>query len=462
MIVPSILAGGFGSRLWPLSRRDRPKQFLKLFESRSLFQMTCERVSGKKFFPPLIVCNEDHRFVAAEQLAECGISPTEIVLEPIGRNTAASAILASLIAQQLNSDALVLLLPSDHLISNQNELTELVEQAASKAKDGSIVTFGITPDKPHTGYGYLKLGNKLGSVWKVDKFIEKPVESTAKRFIASPNYVWNSGIFLFSAKSMIQTYRKFAPSILKGVENSLRKSEHDLDFLRLGKAAFSGVQNISFDFAIMEKCKDIACIKANLKWNDLGSWSSVWETLNRDEHENAAVGKMHILDGSRNLGISEGAPIFVLGLDDIIVINTHDAILVANRNKEQRVREIVNSLNRNNRPETIKGRRNYKPWGWTEQIIHSENYIVNLMHISPGGSLSKQSHMQRTEHWVLVSGELKVSIGRKQLKLEIDQSTFVEKGVMHELQNTGHSPARIIEIQTGIYFGEDDIHRIEN
>ncbi|MEP3277247.1 MAG: mannose-1-phosphate guanylyltransferase/mannose-6-phosphate isomerase [Stappiaceae bacterium] len=459
MIFPTILSGGFGSRLWPLSRRARPKQFLKLFGSHSLFQKTCKRVDGEMFAPPLVISNQEHRFLIGEQLSEISIPPQAIVLEPIGRNTAAPAALAALMAEIHDPDALVLLLPSDHLMTDPDAFLAAVAQAEATARSGAVVTFGITPDIPHTGYGYIRLGDTGDDVKPVEAFVEKPNAHNAQKFLDQGNHVWNAGIFLFSASHMLAAFRKHAPEVLSGVEAALEHAKQDLDFLRLDEENFKTIQDISFDYAIMEKISEIACIPMNPGWSDLGSWSAIWEALEKDHNQNSHLGEAHFFDSGQCLSISDDAAVFVLGLDDVMIINTPDALLVAHKNKAQDVKEIVKMLDAVNRPETVEHRRRYRPWGWTERINAGDRFKAHAIMIKPGASLSMQRHLHRAEHWIVVNGTLEVTIDGIEQLLSENQSIFVPLGSKHKLANRGRVPARLIEIQTGSYIEEDDVVR---
>lgn len=459
MIFPTILSGGFGSRLWPLSRRARPKQFLKLFDDKSLFQKTCLRVQGDAFARPLVISNQDHRFLIGEQLSEIAVTPQAIILEPLGRNTAAPAALAALIAGKQDPSALVLLLPSDHLISNVDAFLTAVRAAEEAARSGAIVTFGINPDSPHTGYGYIRLGEADTDVKPVDAFIEKPGAGTARTFIDQGNYVWNAGIFLFSATHMLDAFKTHAPDILSGAESALAAARQDLDFLRLDEDAFGAIPDISIDHAIMEKADTIACVPVDPGWSDLGSWSAIWETLEKDFNENTHLGEAHFFDSSRCLSISNDASVFVLGLDDVMIVNTPDALLVAHKEKAQDVKEIVKMLDAVNRPETVEHRRRYRPWGWTERINAGDRFKAHSLMIKPGASLSMQRHLHRAEHWIVVNGTLEVTIDGTERLLSENQSIYVPLGAKHQLRNTGRVPARLIEIQTGAYIEEDDVLR---
>ncbi|KZL21040.1 Alginate biosynthesis protein AlgA [Pseudovibrio axinellae] len=459
-ITPVILSGGFGSRLWPLSRRERPKQFLPIFSGQSLFQKTCERVSSDRFQPPLVISNQDHRFLIGEQMAELGIEPQAIVLEPCGRNTAAPAALAALMALENDENAIVLLLPSDHLVADEHEFHSAVEAARSAVEGGQILTFGIEPSEPNTGYGYIKLCEGTAQVRKVDAFVEKPDLETAEEFLKAGNYLWNAGIFMYSAASMRAAFLKHAPDIWEQVGKALKNARKDLDFLRLEEETFAQVRNISFDYAIMENEENVACVPTDPGWSDLGSWPAIWESMPKNDEGNSALGEA-IFEQSKNcLVYSDDALVSVVGLSDVMIVNTKDALLVTAKDKAQDVKKIVEQLDKANRPETIQHRRLYRPWGWSERISEGERYRVQSMQIEPGKGLTLQRHIHRAEHWVVVSGTLEVTIDGNDELISENQSVFVPLGARHKLQNPGKIPVRMIEVQSGAYIAEDDILRV--
>ncbi|KZL18471.1 mannose-1-phosphate guanylyltransferase/mannose-6-phosphate isomerase [Pseudovibrio sp. WM33] len=459
-ITPVILSGGFGSRLWPLSRRERPKQFLPIFSGQSLFQKTCERVSSQQFRAPLVISNQDHRFLIGEQMAELGIEPQAIVLEPCGRNTAAPAALAALMALETDKNAIVLLLPSDHLVADDKEFLCAVDAAHAAAEAGQIVTFGIEPSEPNTGYGYIKLCEGGASVRKVDAFVEKPNLATAEEFLKDGNYLWNAGIFMYSAAAMRDAFLKHAPDIWEQVARASKNARRDLDFLRLEEEAFAQVRNISFDYAIMENEENVACVPTDPGWSDLGSWPAIWESMAKNDEGNSALGEA-IFEQSKNcLVYSEDALVSVVGLEDVVVVNTKDALLVAAKDKAQDVKKVVEQLDKANRPETVQHRRVYRPWGWSERISEGERFRVQSMMIEPGKGLTLQRHIHRAEHWVVVSGTLEVTIDGKDELISENQSVFVPLGARHKLQNPGKIPVRMIEVQSGAYIAEDDILRV--
>lgn len=465
MIIPCILSGGSGSRLWPLSRSARPKQFLPIFDGESLFQKTLRRFSGEAYGAPIVITNAEHRFLVGEQMEEAGGSPAEatIVLEPVGRNTAAPAAIAALVAQAQGDDALVLLAPSDHLVRDTAAFSRAVDLAVPAALAGRIVTFGIRPSEPNTGYGYIRLaegtGEGDGAVRPVEAFVEKPDLERARAFLADGAHVWNAGIFLFSAATMIAEFERHAPEVLARVRDALAAAARDLDFLRLDRDLFSAVPNISIDYAIMEKSDRIACVPTDPGWSDLGSWSAVWEALDKGSDGNSALGEAHFVKAHDNLVVSDGALVSVVGLDHVMVVATKDAVLVAEKGHAQDVKTVVERLQADGRRETREHRRLYRPWGWREEIARGSRFQVQEIEIKPGESMSLQSHVNRAEHWVVVSGTLAIEIDGETRLMTENQSAYVPVGARHRLANPGRVPARVIEIQSGGYIGDDDIVR---
>lgn len=436
-IIPCILSGGSGSRLWPMSRSLWPKQFLPMFDGESLFQKTLKRFESEHFANPLVVCNSDHRFLAGEQMSEAGRRGGSIILEPVGRNTAAPAALAALIAVEQGDDALVLLAPSDHLVARPELFVQAVEAAEPSARAGNIVTFGISPSEPNTGYGYIRLEPGQERVRPVEAFVEKPDRERAEAFVADGNYVWNAGIFLFSARAMLEEFERHAPEVLNGTRAALEAARRDLDFLRLDAEAFASVPDISIDYAIMEHCKRIMCVPVDPGWNDLGSWSAVWETFEKCEEGNSALGEAMFLNARDNLVVSDEALVSVIGLDKVMVIATKDAVLVANQENAQDVKKVVDRLKADGRREIREHRRAWRPWGSREEVASGERFQVQEIEIKPGASLSEQSHINRAEHWVVVSGTLEITIeGERHLVTE-NQSAYVPVGARHKLANPG-------------------------
>ncbi|MBD8892769.1 mannose-1-phosphate guanylyltransferase/mannose-6-phosphate isomerase [Roseibium litorale] len=459
MIFPCILSGGIGSRLWPLSRKDRPKQFLPIFDGESLFQKTLNRVAGDAFADPIVIGNHDHRFLIGEQLAEAGRSASAILLEPMGRNTAAPAAMAALLAAEQNPDALVLLLPSDHMIEREDQFLDAVSNAVPAAEAGRIVTFGITPQEPNTGYGYIRLDQGTGPVRDVAAFVEKPDAERAKAFLADGNYVWNAGIFLYAAKTMIAAFEAHQPDLMADIRAALETRSADLDFIRMDPEAFARIGSISIDYAIMERATGIACVPMAPGWDDLGSWSAIWGVLAKDENGNSGLGDTRFLNSENCLAYADEGLVSVIGLSDVLVISTRDSVLVAHKDKAQDVKKIVEALEKEGRREADAHPRSYRPWGWTERINAGDRFSVQSMMIKPGKGLTLQSHLHRAEHWVVVSGTVEVTIDGKAEYLTENQSAYVPLGARHKLFNPGKIPVRMIEVQSGTYLDEDDIQR---
>ncbi len=459
MIFPCILSGGVGSRLWPLSRKDRPKQFLPIFDGESLFQKTCRRVSSEGFAPPIVIGNNGHRFLIGEQLAELGMSTNAILLEPVGRNTAAPALMAALIARETDPEALILLLPSDHLVQKEEVFLEAVRTASETAANGQIVTFGIQPTEPNTGYGYIKVAPGSEPVRSVEAFVEKPDLARAEAFLKDGNFVWNAGIFLYSADVMIEAFRKHQPELYENVLAVMQTRHQDLDFVRLDQAAFENLSDISIDYAIMEKADNVSCAPISPDWDDLGSWSAVWSVLDKDPDGNAGLGDARFLSSSDCLAYADRGLVSVIGLDKVMVIATGDSVLVAHRDKAQDVKKVVDQLKNEGRDEIDRHPRSYRPWGYTERINSGDRFAVQSMMIKPGKRLSYQSHLHRAEHWVVVSGTVEVTINGEKRLLTENQSAYVPLGAQHTLHNPGRIPVRMIEVQSGTYLNEDDIVR---
>ncbi|NVK35113.1 MAG: mannose-1-phosphate guanylyltransferase/mannose-6-phosphate isomerase [Rhodobacteraceae bacterium] len=459
MIIPCILSGGVGTRLWPLSRKDRPKQFLPIFDGDSLFQKTARRTQGDGFAAPIVIGNEGHRFLIGEQLSELEITAEAIVLEPMGRNTAAPAAMAALIAQEADPEALVLLLPSDHMMGQEDKFKEAIAKATPAARSGRIVTFGIEPHEPNTGYGYIRLTEGSEDVREVANFVEKPKLETAQAFLADGNYVWNAGIFLYSAQAMIAAFEEFQPGLLASARKSLQDATRDLDFTRLNADSFGQIEDISIDFAIMEKADNISCVPMAPEWDDLGSWSAIWGVLPKDAQGNAGIGDTHFIGTENCLAYADDGLVSVIGLSDILVISTTDSVLVAHKDKAQDVKKMVDYLKSNNRSEADAHPRSYRPWGWSERINAGDRFSVQSMMIKPGQGLTLQSHLHRAEHWVVVSGTVEITINGKAELLSENQSAYVPLGAQHKLFNPGHIPVRMIEVQSGTYISEADIQR---
>ncbi len=463
MIHPFILSGGSGTRLWPLSRQAYPKQFLSLVGELSLMQQTCQRLTAPVFSPPSVLGNNDHRFIIAEQLQEIGITPADIVLEPVGRNTAPAAIIAALMAARDNPDNLILLLPSDHIIEDRDSFATTISHGIEPAKNGQIITFGITPTSPETGYGYIQTAKANSTVKKVVRFVEKPTTKKARAYLDDGQYLWNAGIFLFSAKTLISAFESYAPDILKACKEALGKAHSDLDFLRLDEAAYATCNSISLDYAIMEKADNIACIPLKTPWSDLGTWPALYDIVESDNQGNVLKGDI-ILHETTNSYVhsADGACLSLVGLDNVIAVATKDAILLAAKDRAQDVKQIVDRLTEQGRTEAVNHSRVYRPWGWYERLSMGERFQVKCLMVKPGARLSLQSHFHRAEHWVVVSGTAEVTVGDKVFLLSENESTYIPIGTKHRLANPGKVPARLIEVQSGTYLEEDDIVRFED
>jgi len=466
-IHPYILSGGSGTRLWPLSRSARPKQLQPFLGERTLLQQALERAHRTSNQPPVVIANQTHRFAIAEQANEIGIEKLEILLEPKGRNTAPAAIIAALHAEQGpdGGDAVVLLMPSDHLISDAAAFAEAAGRAAAAARDDAILTFGIRPDRPETAYGYIKpvAEDASADIRAIDRFVEKPDASTAARFLESGDYFWNSGIFVFAAGTLLREAERHIPETLAACREALSGASVDIDFVRLDEAAFSQCQNISLDHAIMEHTNAASILVPDFPWSDLGSWDAVWQQAERDREGNSLSGDA-IAEDCQNCLIqsSEGRLVAGLGLQDLAVIDTKDALLVMDRGRAQDVRRLVDRLSDGNRSETAEHCRVYRPWGWYESIDSGAHHQVKILTVNPGAKLSLQSHQHRSEHWVVVRGTARVTLNEDIRILSENESVYLPAGTIHRLENPGDIPTRVIEVQTGSYFGEDDIVRYED
>lgn len=459
-IQPVILSGGSGTRLWPLSREAYPKQFLPLSGESTMLQATWLRVAEIATHGPLVIANETHRFVAAEQLQQVGAQPRAIILEPVGRNTAPAIAVAALEATRDGEDALLLVLPSDHVITDEAAFRTAVGRAARAAEDGKLVTFGIVPTGPETGYGYIRaLGQE--DVRAVERFVEKPDFETATTYVASGEYFWNSGMFLFKASRYLQELEMFQPAMLAGAREAWQNARRDADFTRLDEAAFTRLTGDSIDYAVMEKTRDAVVVPLDAGWNDVGSWTALRDVSRQDGDGNAHQGDVIAIDCRNTYAYGERL-VAMVGLDDVIVVETNDAVLVGKADRMQEVKEVVARLKAEGRSEATWHRKVYRPWGAYDSIDNGERFQVKRITVKPGGTLSLQMHHHRAEHWIVVSGTAEVTRGDEVLLLSENQSTYIPLGVTHRLRNPGKLPLELIEVQSGSYLGEDDIVRFED
>tara|TARA_R110001599_G_scaffold60939_3_gene169262 strand:+ start:27333 stop:28772 length:1440 start_codon:yes stop_codon:yes gene_type:complete len=464
-ITPVILSGGSGSRLWPMSRAGYPKQFLSLIDDDSMLQATIKRVKGEMFSAPLLVCNEEHRFIVAEQLRHIDCTAKDIILEPVGRNTAPAVAVAALRLAEENPEALMLVMPSDHVIQDEAAFNNAVNRAAQAANEGALVTFGITPGAPETGYGYIKYAELWKShegVHSVAKFVEKPDLATAQAYVEDGHYLWNSGIFLFTAKAYLNELEGSNPDMVKAAKQALEGSEKDLTFCRLAMDAFAASPSDSIDYAVMEKTTHAAVVPVEMGWSDLGAWSALWDIQPKDENGNATHGDVLLHDTRNSYVHADHRLIAVAGLENVIVVATDDAVLVADRNNAQDVKQLVEQLKAQGRDEHSLHTTVHRPWGCYQGIDLAERYQVKRITVKPGAKLSLQMHYHRAEHWIVASGTARVTCGEKEFLLRENESTYIPMGETHRLENPGKVPLQLIEVQSGSYLGEDDIVRFED
>ena len=465
LITPVILSGGSGSRLWPLSRKALPKQLLPLAGPNTMIQETVARVKGEGFAAPIVICGQEHRFLIAEQLRASGISDARIVLEPTGRNTAPAAAVAALTILEDDPDGLMFLMPSDHVVGDLKSFHAAVAVAASAARTGNLVTFGIEPASPETGYGYIKAAGELAAVpgaRKIERFVEKPDRAKAESYLAEGGYYWNSGMFLFSAVAFIKEMERLEPSMLAFCRDALTHAHRDMDFIRLGEPAFLACPSQSIDYAVMEHAALAAVVPVEMGWNDVGSWQSLWDLAARGPDGNAIKGDV-LTENSRNSYIrSEGPLIAAVGVENLVVVATKDAVLVSHRDATQDVKKIVEKLEKAGRDHHISHAIVHRPWGSYESVDTGERFQVKRIIVKPGAKLSLQMHHHRAEHWIVVSGTALVTCDDKQFLLEANQSTYIPLGSTHRLESPGKMPLHLVEVQSGAYLGEDDIVRFED
>lgn len=465
MLIPLVLSGGSGTRLWPVSRKNLPKQFLALAGEQTLFQDTLARAAKLPgAVAPIIVASEDHRFLAAEQVQELGIKDSAIILEPLARNTAPAIALGALHALQNHPDAVLLVLPADHLIADTLAFRHAVEQALPLTEQGLLVTFGIRPDRPETGFGYIRRGENVSTNgFKVAQFVEKPDLDTASRYLADGGYDWNSGMFLFKASRYIEELRTHNPMMLEAVEIAFAEAKTDLDFIRLDATSFAKVPDDSIDYAVMEKTHHAAVVPVSCGWSDIGSWSALWLTGEKDDNGNRFDGDVLAIDTRNTLVRShERHLVATLGVEDLVVVTTPDATLVAHRDAAQDVKKIVDQLKSSGRSEHAFHRIVHRPWGSYDSLEFGRRFQVKRIVVKPGASLSLQMHHHRAEHWIVVSGTAEITCDDKVFLLSENQSTYIPLGARHRMRNPGKVPLEMIEVQSGSYLGEDDIVRYED
>jgi mannose-1-phosphate guanylyltransferase/mannose-6-phosphate isomerase len=460
-VAPIILSGGSGSRLWPMSREQYPKQLLPLINDTTMLQDTLLRLDGLDgALLPQIVCNQEHRFLVAEQVKQINRKTDAIILEPMGRNTAPAIAISAL--QQADPDTVLLVLASDHVIEDVAKFHQHVAEGAQLAALGYLVTFGIVPDQPLIGYGYIESGAAVEAGFAVTRFVEKPDLATAEQYLKAGNFYWNSGMFMFTAGAYLQALAAHQPDMLEACQQTLASATQDLDFIRLDAAAFEQCPNISIDYAVMEHVANGVVIPMAVGWNDLGSWSSLWDVSTKDEQGNKFVGDVMSTNANNNYVNSGSRLVALIGVDDLVVVDTPDALLVANRSQVQEVKTIYNRIKQENRSETLSHRQVYRPWGSYDSIDADDGFQVKRIVVNPGASLSLQKHYHRAEHWIVVSGTAEVTCGEKVYMVNKNESTYIPIGEKHRLTNPGKIPLQLIEIQSGDYLGEDDIVRFDD
>lgn len=463
MLTPVLLSGGVGSRLWPVSRETHPKQFLPLAGELSMLQETLQRTSGMEEAAPVVVCNEEHRFMVAEQLRQVNIKAGALILEPEGRNTAPAVALAAIQALASDPQALLLVLPADHLIQDVAAFAAAVARAIPLAEQGRLMTFGVVPSSPETGYGYIKCGAALDTdLYNLERFVEKPDAATAQTYVDGGNHVWNSGMFLLSAATYLEQLGAHAPSILDCCRQAMDGASTDMDFVRPDAKAFLQCPSDSIDYAVMEKTDVGGVVSLDCGWSDVGAWSALWDVAERDSDGNVCKGDVMLDNCSDSYFRSDSRLLAATGVANLVVVETADAVLVADRSRVQDVKRIVNRLKDQRRPEVSQHRRVYRPWGSYESLVMSDRFQVKRIVVNPGQTLSLQMHHHRAEHWIVVHGTAEVTCEDKVFMLGEDESTYIPLGHKHRLANPGRIPLELIEVQSGAYLGEDDIVRYED
>ncbi|EFB4379231.1 mannose-1-phosphate guanylyltransferase/mannose-6-phosphate isomerase [Escherichia coli] len=466
MLLPVIMAGGTGSRLWPMSRELYPKQFLRLYGQRSMLQETVLRLDDVDAREPVVICNQEHRFLVAEQLRQINKLSHNIILEPVGRNTAPAIALATLSAIENGDDPILLVLAADHIINNKLAFHQAIKSAFKFALQGRLVTFGIVPTGPETGYGYIHRGQEETLdeqiAYQVSRFVEKPNKETAESYIASGEYYWNSGMFMFRAKKYLEELEKFRPDILDACKAAIQGCEESDEFIKVDRDLFIACPDESVDYAVMEKTTDAVVVGLDADWSDVGSWSALWEVSPKDDKGNVLTGDTFLHNASNCYINTDEKLIAAIGVDDLVIINTKDAVLVVNKDQVQDVKKVVEYLKANHRSEYKRHREIYRPWGRCDVVVQTERFNVNRITVKPGAAFSMQMHHHRTEHWVILSGTGEVTIKDQKFLLTENQSTFIPIGAQHRLENPGKIPLELLEIQSGSYLGDDDIIRIKD
>ena len=463
MLIPIVLSGGSGSRLWPLSRTLLPKQFLPLVSKRTMLQDTVSRLEGLSgLSAPIVVCSSEHRFLAADQLQRIGIRPLTQILEPVGRNTAPAVAVAAMSAIEQAADPVILVLPADHLIRDEKAFHEAIERGVEQAQSGKLVTFGIVPEAPETGYGYIERGKGDDGCYEVARFIEKPDAERAAQFLSTGGFYWNSGMFMFRAARYLEELDRYRRDILEASRKSWETRQQDLDFCRLGEEAFIACPSESIDYAVMEKTDTASVVEADIGWSDIGSWSSLWQATESDAKGNVTVGDVHLDDVNNSYIRADSRLVSAIGVDDMVIVETADAVLVTRKQHAQRVKELVEKLKAAQRDEYQVHKRVYRPWGYYESIDMGDRFQAKRLMVEPGKKLSLQMHNHRAEHWIVVSGSAKVTRGEDTFVLSANESTYIPVGTRHRLENVGTKRLYVIEVQSGDYLGEDDIVRFED
>jgi len=462
-IIPVILSGGSGTRLWPLSRKQYPKQYLPLTGGNTMLQETILHLDGlDNLLSPVIVCNAEHRFLVAEQLQEINIKDPTILLEPIGRNTAPAITAAAFQSIKQVNNALLLVLSTDHFIQDTSAFHKAINIAVKQAQAGNLVTFGIVPTNANTGYGYIKTSNNNDGIYSVEEFVEKPDLLAAKAYIKQGNYLWNSGIFMFQANTLISGLTDHSPEIIKSVKRAVDNATQDLDFIRLEKQAFESSPSDSIDYALLEKSGNVVVVSLDAQWSDIGSWSALYDIGIKDTNGNVIQGDVFTEDTVNTYISANHHIVATIGVQDLIIVDTPDATLISARGKVQEIKKIVKQLQQQGREEQYCHRKTYRPWGWYDSIESGVNFLVKRLHVKSGAKLSLQSHQKRAEHWVVISGVATVTSGKDEFILNKGGSAYIPIGVKHSLENKHGDPLEIIEVQSGIYLGEDDIVRFED